>query len=294
MKEKIFTGSGVALITPFTENRGVDYTKLGEMIDFQIAEGTDAIVICATTGEASTMPDSEHLSVIEFTTDKVAKRVPVIAGAGSNDTYHAVELSKQSIALGADAILSVTPYYNKTTQKGLIAHFSAIADSIDAPVIVYNVPSRTNLNIDPSTLEELCKIPNINAIKECNLLQVPEIKARCGDELNLYSGEDGQICFMLSAGGIGVISVMANILPKYTHEIAAKFLAGDQKGSWDMQIKAIDLIKTLFCEVNPMPVKEACNLLGMDVGICRLPLVTLTAANRERLRNAMIDFGLKV
>ncbi len=236
MKQKIFTGSGVAIVTPFKGDK-IDFNKLEELIDYQIKEGTDAIVICGTTGEASTMPDSEHLEAIKFTVEKVAKRVPVIAGAGSNDTRHAVLLSQEAESLGVDALLSVTPYYNKTTQGGLYEHFRIIAESVSIPIILYNVPGRTNLNIEPATYEKLCKIPNINAVKECNLLQVPETVKRCGDELNLYSGEDGQVYFMLSVGGLGVISVMANILPSFTHELAASYLRGETKKSWKMQLE---------------------------------------------------------
>lgn len=291
MKKCIFRGSGVAIVTPFTKT-GVDFDKLGELIDFQIKEGTDAIIICGTTGEASTMHDPEHKEVIRYAVNKVAKRVPVIAGTGSNYTDHAVDLSQFAQDAGADAILSVTPYYNKTTQAGLYEHFRAIAESVTIPVILYNVPSRTGLNIDPSTLEKLSKISNINAVKECNLLQVPEVVNRCGNELNIYSGEDGQVSFYLSTGALGVISVMANIIPKYTHEMVMKYFDGDQDGSWKMQLGCLNLVKALFCEVNPIPVKTACNLLGMNVGKCRLPLVDMAPANLELLKKELAAFGL--
>lgn len=291
MKEKIFQGSGVAIVTPFTED-GIDFDKLGELIEFQLKEGTDAIVICGTTGEASTMPDDEHLEAIKFAVDKVAKRVPVIAGTGSNDTRHAIRLSVEAEKLGADALLSVTPYYNKTTQEGLYEHFKAIANSVSIPIILYNVPSRTNLNIEPATYEKLCKIPNINAVKECNLLQVPEIVRRCGDELNLYSGEDGNVYFLLAAGGLGVISVMANVIPKHTHEMIASYFRGETEKSWKMQLDCLGLVKALFCEVNPIPVKEALNYMGFNVGSCRMPLVDMSAAKRELLINELNKFGI--
>ncbi|HHT92018.1 MAG TPA: 4-hydroxy-tetrahydrodipicolinate synthase [Clostridiaceae bacterium] len=291
MKEKIFQGSGVAIVTPFSED-GINYEKLGEMIEFQISEGTDAIIICGTTGEASTMPDGEHLDVIRYAVEKVAKRVPVIAGTGSNDTRHAVKLSTEAEKLGADALLSVTPYYNKTTQAGLYEHFKAIAKSVSIPIILYNVPSRTNLNIDPATYEKLCKIPNINAVKECNLMQVPETVKRCGDELNLYSGEDGNVYFLLAAGGLGVISVMANIIPKFTHELVASYFRGETEKSWKMQLQCLDLVKALFCEVNPIPVKEALNYMGFNVGQCRMPLVGMSEKNREFLIRELNNFGI--
>lgn len=292
MKEKIFQGSGVAIVTPFTED-GINFEKLGELIEFQISEGTDAIVICGTTGEASTMPDEEHLDAIRYCVEKVAKRVPVIAGTGSNDTKHAIRLSQEAEKLGADALLSVTPYYNKTTQAGLYEHFKAIAESVSLPIILYNVPSRTNLNIDPATYEKLCKIPNINAVKECNLMQVPETVKRCGDELNIYSGEDGNVYFLLAAGGLGVISVMANIIPKFTHELVASYLRGEVEKSWNMQLQCLDLVKALFCEVNPIPVKEALNYMGFNVGSCRMPLVPMSEKNREYLIRELNNFGIK-
>lgn len=291
MKKKIFQGSGVAIVTPFKDD-GIDFDKFGNLIEFQIKEGTDSIIVCGTTGEASTMPDNEHLEAIRFTVDKVAKRVPVIAGTGSNDTRHAIKLSEEAEKLGADAVLSVTPYYNKTTQAGLYEHFRVIAESISIPVILYNVPSRTNLNIEPATYEKLCKIPNINAVKECNLLQVPEIVKRCGNELNLYSGEDGLVYFILAAGGLGVISVLANVVPAYTHEMVASYFRGETKKSWDMQVNCLDLVKALFCEVNPIPVKEAVNYMGFDVGKCRMPLVSMSAANRETLIKELNKFGI--
>ena len=292
MKQKIFTGAAVAIVTPFKgENFDeVDYDALGDLIEFQIDNGTDAIVICGTTGEASTMPDSEHLSVIEYAVRKTAGRIPVIAGTGSNDTKHAISLSRQAESLGADALLSVTPYYNKTTQNGLYEHFKAIAQSVSLPIILYNVPSRTNLNIEPATFERLCKIPNINAVKECNLLQIPETVKRCGDELNFYSGEDGYVHFLMSAGGLGVISVVSNIAPRYMSDMVKAYLNGEIEKSWKMQVACQDLVKALFCEVNPIPVKEALNLIGLRAGGCRLPLVGMKPENRVILAAAIENF----
>ncbi len=291
MKKCIFTGSGVAIVTPFTED-GVDFDKLGELIEFQIREKTDAIVICGTTGEASTMPDEEHISVIEYAVKKVNGRLPVIAGTGSNDTRHAIHLSKRAQEVGADAILSVTPYYNKTTQRGLYEHFKVVAESISIPVVLYNVPSRTNLNINPETIQQLSQIENIVAIKECNLNQVGEIINLCGDGFTVYSGEDGLIVPLMSLGGKGVISVMANIIPRDTHEIASKMLAGDLEGSRSLQLKTLELIKALFIEVSPIPVKEAMNLMGLHVGKCRMPLVDISDKNREILIKAMQNYGV--
>jgi len=291
MKKTIFTGSGVAIVTPFT-NEGTDYNKLSELIEFQIKEGTDAIVICGTTGEASTMYDDEHMAAIKYTVEKVNGRVPVIAGTGSNYTIHAVDLSKYAQEVGADAVLSVTPYYNKTTQKGLYEHFKLIASSIQIPMVLYNVPSRTNLNISPETVKALSQLGNIVAIKECNLSQVGDIVNLCGDDFTVYSGEDGAIVPFLSMGAKGVISVMANIIPKDTHDIVAKFLAGDIEGSRKLQLQTLDLIKALFMEVSPIPIKAAMNLLGMNVGSCRLPLVDMSDKNLEILCNELKKYGL--
>ena len=291
MRKPIFTGSGVAIVTPFTDN-GVDFGKLGELIEFQIRENTDAIIICGTTGEASTMPDDEHIEVIAYAVRKVNGRVPVIAGTGSNDTRHAVHLSKRAEEVGADAILSVTPYYNKTTQEGLYRHFRAIAESIGIPVILYNVPSRTNLNIDPATVVRLAEIDNIVAIKECNLNQAGEIIHRCGDDFTVYSGEDALVLPLLSLGGKGVISVMANIIPRDTHDMVAAYLSGDLETARKIQLGALELIRALFIEVSPIPVKEAMNLMGMNVGKCRMPLVEMSDKNREILRKAMKNYGL--
>jgi 4-hydroxy-tetrahydrodipicolinate synthase len=291
MKKVLFVGSGVAIVTPFTTD-GVDYAKLAELIEYQIKEGTDAIVICGTTGEASTMPDEEHKEAITFTVAKVAGRVPVIAGTGSNDTRHAIELSRFAETAGADAILTVAPYYNKTTQKGLYEHFRFIAQSITIPVVLYNVPSRTNLNIEPQTVKALAELENVVAIKECNFAQVGELMNLCGDKLTVYSGEDGLVLPMLALGGRGVISVMANIIPRDTHDLVAKFMAGDWVASRRIQLQTLDLIKALFSEVSPIPIKTAMNMLGMRVGQCRLPLVEMGEANAKLLRAELIKYGL--
>ncbi len=291
MTKPIFTGSGVAIVTPFTDN-GIDFNKLEELLEFQIKNGTDAIIICGTTGEASTMPDSEHKSAIKFAVERVNKRLPVIAGTGSNDTRHAVELSKYAEEAGADAILSVTPYYNKTTQKGLYEHFKLIAKSIDIPVVLYNVPSRTNLNINPCTLKELCEMDNIVAVKECNLSQVGDIMNLCGDRITVYSGEDAAIVPFLSLGAKGVISVMANIIPKDTHDMVVKFLNGDAEASRKLQLKTLNLIKALFIEVSPIPIKAAMNLMGLNVGKCRMPLVDIDEVNLNILKNELKSYSL--
>ena len=292
MKKPVFTGAGCAIVTPFKgrDNSQVDYEKLGELIEFQIAGHTDAIVICGTTGESSTMPDAEHLSVIEYAVHKTARRIPVIAGTGSNDTAHGINLSKEAVRLGADALLQVTPYYNNATQKGLIKHYSAIAAAVDVPIILYNVPSRTGVNIAPDTLKELSKIPNISGVKECNLSQVSEVRCKCGDDLNIWSGEDGQVSMMLGAGGQGVISVVSNVYPQIMHDMVMKYKNGDVNGSWALQAKTLPLVKALFCEVNPIPVKEALNIKGWNVGGCRLPLCEMEDKNRDALKAAIKAF----
>jgi 4-hydroxy-tetrahydrodipicolinate synthase len=296
MKKPVFTGAGCAIVTPFKgiNNAEVDFDKLGELIEMQIAGHTDAIVICGTTGESSTMPDAEHLSVIEYAVNKVAGRIPVIAGTGSNDTLHGINLSREAVRRGADALLQVTPYYNKATQKGLIKHYGAIAAAVDVPIILYNVPSRTGVNIAPDTLKELSKIPNINGIKECNLAQVTEVHCKCGDELNIWSGEDGQVAMMLGAGGQGVISVVSNVYPQIMHDMVMKYKSGDVRGSWALQAKTLGLVKALFCEVNPIPVKEALNLKGYNVGGCRLPLCEMEDKNRKLLADAIKEFEAKL
>jgi len=288
-----FTGSGVAIVTPFTEN-GTNYDELGRLIEMHIANSTDAIIICGTTGEASTMPDAEHLAAIEYTVKKANGRIPVIAGTGSNDTYHAVELSKKAEASGADALLQVTPYYNKCSQKGLVKHFTTIADSVKIPVILYNVPSRTGMQISIDTLKELSKVENIVAVKEAsgNISYTAQVAAQVPD-LYIYSGNDDMIVPVMSLGGKGVISVVANILPKETHDICFKFLNGDTKSAAELQLKMLDLINSLFCEVNPVPVKTAMNLLGYNVGPLRMPLCEMEEKNLNRLKKSLSDFGVK-
>ncbi|MGE4282222.1 MAG: 4-hydroxy-tetrahydrodipicolinate synthase [Clostridia bacterium] len=295
MKKTLFTGSGVAIITPFT-NDGVDFEKLGELLEFQISEKTDAIIICGTTGEASTMPDEEHKAAIRYTIEKVAGRIPVIAGTGSNDTKHCIELSQYAEEAGADGLLIVTPYYNKTSQRGLIAHFTAVANSVKIPIILYNVPGRTGLNITPETLKELSKVENIIGIKEAsgNISQVAQMAALCGDDMDLYTGNDDMIVPLLSLGGKGVISVVANIAPKDTHDIVEKYLSGDVQGSKELQLKMLHLINTLFIEVNPIPVKIAMNLLGYNVGKLRMPLTDMSDKNLEILKKSLVDYGFSL
>lgn len=289
-----FTGSGVAIVTPF-DGLKTNYDELGNLIEYHIANKTDAIIICGTTGEASTMPDEEHLAAIEYTVKKTAGRIPVIAGTGSNDTVHAIELTKKAEEIGADGILSVTPYYNKTTQKGLVAHFTAIADAIKIPVILYNVPSRTGMSFSLETLKELNKVENIVAVKEAsgNISYMAKIAAEI-PELHIYSGNDDMIVPTLSLGGKGVISVVANILPEETHNICEYYFNGEVTKSRDLQLKMLDLINCLFIEVNPVPVKTAMNLLGFNTGNLRMPLVDMERSNFEKLKKAMTDFGLKL
>lgn len=289
-----FTGSGVAIITPFNGNE-TNYDELGKLIEFHIANKTDAIIICGTTGEASTMPDAEHLAAIKFTVEKTAGRIPVIAGTGSNDTAHAIELSKKAEEYGADGILSVTPYYNKTTQKGLVAHFSAIANAVSIPVILYNVPSRTGMSFSIDTLKELAKVDNIVAVKEAsgNISYMAKVAAEVPD-LYIYSGNDDMIVPTLSLGGKGVISVVANILPEETHNICEYYFSGDVEKSRDLQLKMLDLINNLFIEVNPVPIKTAMNLLGYNAGNLRMPLVDMSENNLETLKKSMIDFGMNL
>ena len=292
MKPVIFEGAGVAIVTPFTET-GIDFDKLGEIIDFQIENKTDAIIICGTTGEAATMPDKEHLSAIEYTVKKVNGRVPVIAGTGSNDTIHGMHLSKEANRLGVDALLLVTPYYNKTTPKGLISHFDAMASAGDLPVILYNVPGRTGMNIPLDVVKELNKRDYCVAIKEAsgNISYVAEIAAACPD-LTIYSGNDDMIVPVMSLGGKGVISVLSNIMPKETHDICALYAEGKVKESAALQLKLLEVINSLFCEVNPIPVKTAMNLMGMNVGRLRMPLCEMADKNLDRLKAALKGVGL--
>lgn len=291
MKEIVFTGSGVAIVTPFTEN-GVDFEALSKLCEYQIANGTDAIVVAGTTGEASTMPDEEHVAVIRHVVETVARRVPVIAGTGSNDTAHGVHLSQMAQKAGADALLSCTPYYNKASQRGLIQHFSAYAAAVDLPIILYNVPSRTNMNINPETYFELSKIENIVGTKECNMGQVADVVSLCGDELTQYTGEDGMVLPCLSFGGKGVISVMANVIPAETHEMVASYLAGNVARATELQIWAVPLIKALFSDVNPIPVKAALNLCGFSVGTCRLPLCDMDDSSLATLTQVLRSYDL--
>lgn len=293
MKRTVFTGAATALITPM-KNGGIDYERFSEVVEFQIAHKIDALVVCGTTGESSTLTDAEHRDLIKFCVEKVAGRVPVIAGTGSNDTDYAIDLSKFACEVGADALLQVTPYYNKTTQRGLIKHFFAVADAVNKPIILYNVPSRTGVNIKPETYAELCKHENIAATKEAsgNLSAVAEIRYLCGDSLDVYSGNDDQIIPIMSLGGKGVISVLSNILPAETHKICADFLNGDIKSASDSQINYIPLINSLFCEVNPIPVKTAMNLLGFCSEEIRLPLCEMEDSNKSRLIKDMKAAGL--
>jgi 4-hydroxy-tetrahydrodipicolinate synthase len=293
----IFKGAGVAIVTPFDEKLNVNYEKLGELIDYQIENSTDSIIICGTTGESSTLTEKEHMECIRYTVDKVAGRVPVIAGTGSNCTQTAIELSEDARRAGADGLLLVTPYYNKATQKGLAQHFTMIAKAVDLPIILYNVPGRTGCNLMPSTVAELFQnVDNIVGIKEAsgNISQVVELMHRTQGEIDLYSGNDDQVVPLLSLGGIGVISVLSNILPRQTHDIVADFLKGDIKKSLETQLKLIPLIEALFCEVNPIPVKKALNLMGFQVGSLRSPLTEMEEANAERLMKAMKDCGIAV
>lgn len=291
MKQPIFRGSGVAVVTPFTE-AGVDWAKLTELCEWHIQNHTDAIIIAGTTGEASTMPDDEHLDAIRLVVETVRGRIPVIAGTGSNDTHHAVQLNVKAAELGVDGLLCVTPYYNKTTQQGLYLHFKAIADAVSLPIILYNVPSRTNLNINPGTLARLAELPNINGVKECNIEQAGEVANLCGDRLNLYSGEDGMVLPLLSFGGLGVISVIANIVPRQTHEMVAAWHSGDSARATRIQVELVPLIKAMFCEVNPIPVKAAMNLMGMNVGKCRMPLCDPSDEHLGLIKKTLRQYGL--
>lgn len=294
MKQRIFTGAAVALVTPMLPDGGVNFKKLDELLEQQIAGGTDAIVICGTTGEAPTLEDQEHLDCIGHTVRTVAGRIPVIAGTGSNNTDHAIMMSREAKGLGADGLLLVTPYYNKTSQIGLVRHFNAIADTLEIPAILYNVPSRTGVNIAPQTAKTLSAHPMIRGIKEAsgNISQVAEIAQLCGDELPIYSGNDDQIVPLLALGGKGVISVLSNVAPRQTHDICQLWFDGKPEESLALQLKYLPLVKALFSDVNPMPVKAAMNLMGMEVGDCRLPLTTLNEAQTAALKEALQQAGL--
>ena len=292
----IFTGAGVAIVTPMHENGDVNYEKLSEILEEQIAGGTDAIIICGTTGESSTLTHEEHLDVIRYTVEKVAKRIPVIAGTGSNCTETAIYLTKEAEKAGADGALVVTPYYNKATQKGLVQHFGMIARNTSLPMVLYSVQSRTGVNILPQTVAELRKTyENVVAVKEAsgNISQVADIMQMTQGDIDVYSGNDDQIVPILSLGGKGVISVLSNVAPKETHDIVAKFLDGDVAGSLELQLRAISLVEKLFCEVNPIPVKAALNMLGWEVGPLRMPLSEMEEEHQKELKAAMDAFGVK-
>lgn len=293
VKKVLFEGAGVAIVTPFCED-GINFSVLGKMIDDQIAGGTDAIIITGTTGESSTMSDEEHKAAIKFAVDHTKKRVPVIAGTGSNETEYAIQLSKYAESVGADGLLLVTPYYNKCTQQGLTKHYNAIANSVKIPCILYSVPSRTGVTIKPETLFELSKTENIVAIKEASgdLSAIAKMRALCGDNMTIYSGNDDQIVPIMSLGGKGVISVLSNVMPKETHDICRFYLDGKVKESADLQIKLLDLIEALFYEVNPIPVKTAMRLMGYEVGELRLPLCDMEVQNLEKLKKVMAKHGL--
>lgn len=288
MKKILFTGCGTAIATPFDEN-GVNLKEFAKLVEDQISNGVDALIVCGTTGEATTMTKEEKIATIKCAIEVSKKRVPIIAGTGANNTLAAIEMTKIAEDLGVDGALVVTPYYNKTTQAGLIAHYSAIANSTKLPIILYSVPSRTGLNILPSTCLELSKIPNIVAIKEAsgNLSQVAEIASLCGDSLTIYSGNDDQILPILSLGGKGVISVLSNIKPKFTHDMVMNFINGNLEAAKESQLKAIPLIKALFCEVNPIPVKAALNMVGYNFGTPRLPLIEMSEKGKEQLSKAL-------
>lgn len=291
----IFTGAGVALITPMNEDGSVNYEKLRELLEFHVANKTDAIIICGTTGEASTLSDEEHLECIRFACEVINKRIPVIAGTGSNCTQSAIELSKEAEKSGVDGLLLVTPYYNKATQNGLKAHYKAITKEVNVPIILYNVPSRTGTRLAPQTVVDLChEVPNIVGVKDAtgDISEVAELMSLAKGTVDVYSGNDDQIVPVLSLGGKGVISVLSNILPKETHDMVASYLEGDVAKSCEMQLKYFDLVKALFCEVNPIPVKKALNLMGMEVGSLRLPLTEMEDANAKRLEEEMRKAGV--
>lgn len=291
----VFRGAAVAICTPFLANGDVDYDKFKEQIEYQINNGTDAIVVCGTTGEASTLSHEEHLECIKFCVEVVDKRIPVIAGTGSNCTETAIYLSTEAEKYGVDGLLVVTPYYNKATQKGLIEHFTMIANSVKVPLILYNVPSRTGCNITPETAATLVKsVPNIVGIKEAsgNISQIAKLMSLCGDEIELYSGNDDQIVPIMALGGIGVISVLSNVAPRKTHDICQAFFDGDTALAAKRQLDAISLINALFCEVNPIPVKKAIELQGRDRGVLRRPMSEMEPANAEKLKKAMEEYGV--
>lgn len=294
MSNTIFTGAGVALVTPFHEDGSVNYPALEKLLEYQIANSTDAIVICGTTGESATLTPKEHSDVIKFTVDVVNKRIPVIAGTGSNETAYALELSNDAEKAGADALLIVTPYYNKASQRGLIKHYTHIADNVSAPIIIYNVPSRTGVNIKPETYQVLSEHKNIVAAKEASgdISQIAKIISLCGDKLDIYSGNDDQIVPIMSLGGKGVISVLSNICPKIAHDIPTKFLEGDYNGSAELQLKYLELCNSMFMDVNPIPVKVAMRMMGFDVGPLRMPLCDMDDALNAKLEATLKKYNL--
>ena len=294
MNKHIFTGSGVALITPMHQDGSVNYPVLEQLLEFQIANGTDAIIACGTTGEAATLTVKEHCEVLSFVCEKVAGRIPVIAGTGSNDTNTAIELSKSAESSGADALLSVTPYYNKTSQTGLVRHFTTIADNIDLPIILYNVPSRTGCNIKPKTYAELCKHENIVATKEANgdISSVSQTRSLCGDKLDIYSGNDDQTVPFMSLGALGVISVFANFCPREMHEICELCLNNNFVEASKMNFHYVELMDIMFSDVNPIPVKTAMNLIGFHAGECRLPLVPMSYSGYHDLKDCLRRYDL--
>ena len=293
----IFTGAGVAIVTPFNSDETINYNKLDELLDYHCTHGTDAIIICGTTGESATMTEEEHMQCVKFAIDHVKGRIPVIAGTGSNCTRTAIDMSKEAADYGADGLLLVTPYYNKATQAGLIGHYTAVAKEAKAPIIMYSVASRTGCNIEPATVAELVKnVDNIVAVKEAsgNISQVAKIMALTDGNIDLYSGNDDQIVPMLSLGAKGVISVLSNVAPQETHDICEKFFKGDVKGSAALQLKALPLIEQLFCEVNPIPVKKAMQLMGVECGPLRMPLTEISKEHEQALAKAMKDFGIQL
>ena len=294
MKKTVFTGAGVAIVTPMFEDGSVNYDVLGQLIEYQIENGTDAIISCGTTGESATLDNQEHCDVLSYTIKKVNGRVPIVAGTGSNDTRYAVELSRHAQEAGADALLMVTPYYNKTSQTGLINHYHYVADRVDVPIILYNVPSRTGCNIQPTTYVELAKHPNIVATKEASgdISSIAKTISLCGDDLAVYSGNDDQVIPILSLGGKGVISVFSNIYPQKMHQICAEFFNGNTEKSRDMMLHYLDLMNGLFCDVNPIPVKEAMNMMGYQCGPCRMPLAPMSESAKVSLAALLKKHGL--
>lgn len=294
MKNTIFTGAGIAIITPMNADGSINYQGLGDLIENQIANGTDAIIICGTTGEASTMTDEEHLECIRFAVEKTVGRIPVIAGTGSNDTRYAIELSKEAEAVGVDGLLLVTPYYNKTTQRGLIAHFTAIADAVNVPIILYNIPGRTGVNMEVATVKKLAEHRNIAAIKEAsgNISYAAKLIAACGDNIDVYSGNDDMVVPLVSLGGKGVISVASHVIPKQMHDMVQYCLDNNFAEATKLQIEYLDLINSLFIEVNPIPVKEALNMMGVNVGPCRMPLYEMSDEHKAVLRASLEKHGL--